>query len=161
MFLSTVFTLFCLMASVPSRCQNVVPSAHIEGGDPRPVYYPEDTAISAWDLSHANSHIAGGFEFGGSQLIVPVSGRYYVYTQLYFNSEPMATRNRVGVFTGQRILLMIHKSMQPSTEETASAGGIFKLNTGERVFVKPFKGYGSVKLWVGPNHTYFGMYKVD
>ena len=118
-------------------------------------------AISAWDLSHANSHIAGGFEFGGSQLIVPVSGRYYVYTQLYFNSEPVATRNRVGVFTGQRILLMIHKPMQPSTEETASAGGIFKLNKGERVFVKPFKGYGSVKLWVGPNHTYFGMYKVD
>ena len=118
-------------------------------------------AISAWDLSHANSHIAGGFEFGGSQLIVPVSGRYYVYTQLYFNSEPMATRNRVGVFTDQRILLMIHKPMQPSTDETASAGGIFKLNKGERVFVKPFKGYGSVKLWVGPNHTYFGMYKVD
>lgn len=159
MFLSTVFTLFCLMASVPSSCDAGL-SAHIEGGHSRAVYYPANIAISAWDRHHANSH-RSGISFSRSEFTVPSSGRYYVYTQLYFSSRSTFTKNRVGVFADHRQLLMIHKPLQPNTEETASAGGIFRLTRGDRVFVKPFWGYGSVRLWVGPWHSHFGMVKID
>ena len=117
-------------------------------------------AISAWDRHHANSH-RSGISFSRSEFTVPSSGRYYVYTQLYFSSRSTFTKNRVGVFADHRRLLMIHKPLQPNTEETASAGGIFRLTRGDRVFVKPFWGYGSVRLWVGPWHSHFGMVKID
>lgn len=125
------------------------------------VFFRFFSVIASWNPNHPKSHLQNGFTFDGSHLIVPASGLYYVYVQLYFNAEPQATTNRVGVFTDQSLLLMIHKSMEPNTEETATAGGVFQLNKGQRVFVKPLKGLGSVKMWLGPNHTYFGLFKIN
>lgn len=57
------------------------------------------SVIASWNPNHPKSHLKNGFTFDGSHLIVPASGLYYVYVQLYFNAEPQATTNRVGVFT--------------------------------------------------------------
>ena len=85
---------------------------------------------------------------------MPDDGRYYVYMQIYFNSRPHNNNNRVALYANDRILLMIHKDMSPGQENTGSAGGIFQLKRGEKIYVKVI-GFDT-KLWVGPNHSYFG-----
>ena len=100
----------------------------------------------------------GGFEYAEGRLHVPADGRYYVYAQMYFNARPHNNNNRVSVFAGNRLLLMIHKDMSPLQENTGSAGGVFRLNAGEKIYVKVL-GYNT-KMWLGPNSCYFGAYKI-
>ena len=99
-----------------------------------------------------------GFEYADGILHVPKDGRYYVYAQMYFNSRPHATANRVVVVTDNRTLLLIHRDMTASQENTGSAGGIFRLKAGEKIFVKVV-GYPT-KLWVGPVASHFGAYQI-
>ena len=99
-----------------------------------------------------------GFEFSHGRLQVPMDGRYYVYFQLYFNSRPQQNHNRVALFAGNRLLLMIQKVMAAGAEETGYAGGVFQLKAGDMIYVKVI-GYGT-KMWIGPNHSYFGTYMI-
>ena len=99
-----------------------------------------------------------GFEFKQGRMHVPHDGRYYVYAQMYFNSRPTDTDNRVAVFAGNRVLLMIHKGLRAGTEETGFAGGVFELKAGEKIYVKVVG--LPTKLWVGPSHCYFGAYMI-
>ena len=89
---------------------------------------------------------------------MPKNGRYYVYTQMYFNKRPHNNNNRVAVYADDRILLMIHKDMSPHQENTGSAGGVFELSAGEKIYVKII-GYNT-KMWLRPNHCYFGAYLI-
>ena len=41
------------------------------------------SVIASWNPNHPKSHLKNGFTFDGSHLIVPASGLYYVYVQLY------------------------------------------------------------------------------
>lgn len=113
--------------------------------------------ITAWNPQHPNSHL-NGFEFNQGRLHVPATGRYYVYFHMYFNARPHDSANRVVVYAGDRIILLIHKDMKVNEEETGSAGGVFLLTAGETIYVKVV-GYPT-KLWVGPSHCYFGAYMI-
>ena len=99
-----------------------------------------------------------GFEFADGRLNVPANGRYYVYAQMYFNSRSYNNNNRVAVYADDRVLLMIHKDMSPYQENTGSAGGVFFLKEGEQIYVKVI-GFDT-KIWLGPNHCYFGAYLI-
>ena len=100
----------------------------------------------------------GKFEYEDGRLRVPKNGRYNVYMQMYFNSRPNKSGNRVGLFAGDRILLMIHKGMPANQETTAFAGGVFKLKKGEEIYVKVV-GFNT-KMWLGATHCYFGAYLI-
>ena len=115
--------------------------------------------LTAWDPNHSNSHVKDGFVFDHGRLRVPVDGRYYVYSQLYFNSTPQDSYNRVGVYAGNRLLLMIHKDMRPSVEQTGFSGGVFSLKEGDLIYVKVI-GRNPTKMWLGPHHSYFGAYVI-
>ena len=97
-----------------------------------------------------------GFEFSQGQLRLPMDGRYYVYFQLYFSPSLQKNPNRVAMFAGNRLLLMIQKGMEAHAAETGYAGGVFQLKAGDMIYVKVL-GYGA-KMWIGPNHSYFGAY---
>ena len=99
-----------------------------------------------------------GFQYANGRLQVPDDGRYYVYMQMYFNKRPHNNNNRVALFANNRILLMIHKDMSPGQENTGFAGGVFQLQRGEKIYVKVI-GYDT-KMWLGPNHSYFGAYLI-
>lgn len=99
-----------------------------------------------------------GFEYADGILHVPRPGRYYVYVQLYFNQRPHPNNNRIVVASASRALLMIHEDMSAGQENTGFSGGVFRLNAGEGIFVKVI-GYNT-KLWLGPNHSYFGAYQI-
>ena len=98
-----------------------------------------------------------GFEYADGRLRVPKNGRYYVYMLMYFMNRPYDNNNRVGLFVGDRILLMIHKSMTPGQAgNTGFAGGVFELKRGEKIYVEVF-GF-KTKMWLG--HCYFGAYLI-
>ena len=44
--------------------------------------------------------------------------------------------------------------MEAGAEETGYAGGVFQLKAGDMIYVKVI-GYDT-KMWIGPNHSYFG-----
>ena len=115
--------------------------------------------LTSWNENDPNSHFVGGFEFGEGRLHVPVDGLYYVYAQLYFNSTPNDSYNRVAVYAGNKLILMIHKDLRPGVEETGFTGGVFRLNAGDAIYVKVV-GLNPTKMWLGPNASYFGAYKI-
>ncbi|XP_078350056.1 lymphotoxin-alpha-like [Oculina patagonica] len=152
LFLILVFYLF-----YPSPSK-YAPSAHLEGGEPWAEYYTKDQVITAWNRNDPKSHLVNGFEYTNGRLTVPVGGRYYVYFQMFFNSRKYHNSNRVAVYAGNRILLMIHKDMPPFKENTGFAGGVFFLTAGEKIYVKVFA--FDVRIWMEPNHCYFGAYLI-
>ena len=99
-----------------------------------------------------------GFEYADGRMHVPEDGRYYVYMQMYFNKRPHNNNNRVTLYADNRILLMIHKDMSPGQENTGFAGGVFQLKRGVKLYVKVI-GFNT-KIWLGPNHCYFGAYLI-
>ena len=100
----------------------------------------------------------GKFEYEDGRLRVPKNGRYNVYMQMYFSPRPNINNNRVGLFAGVRLLLMIHKHMSANQANTGFAGGVFKLKKGEEIYVKVI-GFNT-KMWLGPHHCYFGAYLI-
>ena len=118
----------------------------------------EFLVITAWNTDDPKSHVLNGFEYDDGRVHVPEDGRYYVYMQMYFNSRPDNNNNRVALFADNRILLMIHKDMSPGQENTGFAGGVFHLKRGEKIYVKVL-GFNT-KMWLGPNHSYFGAYLI-
>lgn len=114
--------------------------------------------ITTWNTDDPKSHALDGFEYTNGRLQVPEDGRYYVYMQMYFNKRSHNNNNRVALFANNRILLMIHKDMSPGQENTGFAGGVFQLKKGEKIYVKVI-GFNT-KMWLGPNHSYFGAYLI-
>ena len=90
---------------------------------------------------------------------MPEDGRYYVYAQLYFNSTPKDTFNRVAVYAGNRLILLIQKDLRSGFEETGFSGGVFRLTQGEMIKVKVI-GRQPTKMFLGPSHSYFGAYMI-
>ena len=115
--------------------------------------------LTSWNGNDPKSHLVGGFEFSQGRLYVPVDGPYYVYAQLYFNSTPQNSYNRVAVYAGNQLILMIQKFLPSGAEETGSTGGVFQLKAGDEIYVKVIGGKPT-KMWLGPNHSYFGAYKI-
>ena len=115
--------------------------------------------LTAWNANYFKSHVMNGFKFSQGRLRVPIDGRYYVYAQLYFNSTPNKSNNRVAVYAGNKLALMMQKDLPPGAEETGFAGGVFQLKQGDMIYVKVI-GDQPIKMWLGPSHSYFGAYKI-
>ena len=116
------------------------------------------SVITAWNPNDPKSHVVNGFVYHKGRLQVPVSGRYYVCFQMFFNSREYHHSNRVAVYDDNRILLMIHKDMPPFKENTGFTGGVFFLTAGEKLYVKVFA--FDITIWMEPTHCYFGAYLI-
>ena len=112
--------------------------------------------ITAWDSDNLNSHAEEGFKYANGRLTVPFDGGYYVYAQIHFASRPANNKNRVMIYAGNRVLLMIHKDMAANQENTVFTAGVFQLKAGDKIYVKVVLFYTTI--FMGPNHSYFGAY---
>ena len=115
--------------------------------------------LTSWNENDPKSHLVGGFEFGEGRLYVPEGGLFYIYAQLYFNSTLNDSYNRVAVYAGSQLILMIQNDLRPGREETGFTAGVFQLKAGDAIYVKVI-GANPTKMWLGPNHSYFGAYKI-
>ncbi|KAL9953017.1 hypothetical protein ACROYT_G040366 [Oculina patagonica] len=147
-----------MMAKRRKTCYS--PSANIQGGVSEAKVYNTDAVITAWNQDHQNSHVKDGFKYADGKLTVPIDGRYYVYAQIYFSSTPEKSLNRVAVFAGNRLLLMIQEDMAAGQHKTGFSGGVFQLNAGDEIYVKLIGQFDS-KIYMGPNHSYFGAFLVS
>ena len=112
--------------------------------------------IKDWSVSASHSHLAGGMKYDDGKLTVPIPGRYYIYTQLYYHAT-----GRVYVFVNNNAVTMI----QPLTTGTPRghgalyAGGVFELKAGDVISLKTSKISATIYM-SSTIHSYFGAFLI-
>ena len=106
--------------------------------------------IKDWSENARFSVLAGGMVYNDGALQVPVSGRYYIYTQLYFYNN-----GRAYLAVNNQHVTMIQAFS--NNEATLYAGGVFDLKAGDRISVVSAN---NLKLYMASIHSYFGAYLV-
>jgi len=129
------------------------PSAHLEPLNLGVKTYAANQVIRDWSLKAPHTHLAGGMNYSNGRLIVPISGRYYIYTQIYFRASAL----RIYVMVNSGAVTMV----QPMVQKQGSmfAAGVFKLNAGDVVMLQVHSGHSAtVFMWM--YHCYFGAYLI-
>ncbi|XP_068679520.1 tumor necrosis factor ligand superfamily member 15-like [Montipora foliosa] len=143
-------------ASTPCHCvlqSASKPSAHLEPLDLRVKTYAANEVIRDWSLKSRFSHLAGGMKYSNGRVTVPIAGRYYIYTQIYFRERP------------SRILVMVNNGavtmVQPMVQKAGSmfAAGVFTLNAGDVVMLQVNSAH-SAEVYMSMAHCYFGAYLI-
>lgn len=113
---------------------------------------PSLLAIRDWSLNSPSSHLAGGMTYSNCKVTVPISGRYYLYTQMYM----INTGSRVYIMVNNKEVTMINP-MHPGSG-TIFTARVFKLNAGDVIMLKvntqPFP------VYMSKPHCYFGAYLI-
>ncbi|XP_067029724.1 tumor necrosis factor ligand superfamily member 15-like [Acropora muricata] len=129
------------------------PSAHLEPLDLRAKTYAANQVIQDWSLKSRFSHLAGGMKYSNGRVTVPIAGRYYIYTQIYFLEKAF------------RILVMVNNGavtmVQPMVLKPGSmfAAGVFTLNAGDVVMLQVNSAH-SAAVYMTMAHCYFGAYLI-
>lgn len=110
--------------------------------------------IKDWNLSHPNSHLLGGMSYQSGKLVVPISGRYYIYAQIFFQLHG----NPVMVHVNNKRIIVIQPPSGGRNSVTMYAGGVFNLRANDVIMVLP-DGY-TTRLYMSPNHSYFGAFLI-
>ena len=113
--------------------------------------------IKDWSLSTPNSHIAGGMKYQDGKLIVPISGRYYIYAQIYYHNN-----GRFYVRVNSKIITMTQPLVKPGNSQgTLYAGGVFILKAGDAIKLDA-GGWptSTVKVFLYTVHCYFGAFLI-
>ncbi|XP_068691721.1 tumor necrosis factor-like [Montipora foliosa] len=132
------------------------PSAHLDVGNTRLRIYHGVTTIKGWSVSSPNSHLAGGMTYNDGKLTVPISGRYYIYLQIYYYNN-----GRVYLFVNNKYVTMTQPMKTTNSEGTLYAGGVFKMKAGDVIMAKSGSWPTSTtKLWFWTNHCYFGAFLI-
>ena len=106
--------------------------------------------IRDWSENARFSVLAGGMVYNDGALKVPVSGRYYIYTQLYFYNN-----GRAYLYVNNHHVTMIQAFS--NNQVTLYAGGVFDLKAGDRISVVSAN---NLQLYMASIHSYFGAYLV-
>ncbi|XP_020618154.1 CD40 ligand-like [Orbicella faveolata] len=129
------------------------PSAHIEAVNKYlTVTYQANTVIKDWSVSVPHSHLAGGMKYHDGKLTVPTSGRYYIYTQLYYLST-----GRVIVRVNNNRVTMIHPLKSGTGQGALYAGGVFNLKAGDVISLEATY---STTVYMSASHSYFGAFLI-
>ncbi|XP_067029613.1 lymphotoxin-alpha-like [Acropora muricata] len=133
----------------------IKPSAHLEPLDLREKTYAANQVIREWSLNSSSSHLAGGMKYNNGEVNVPIFGRYYIYSQVYF-----------GANSGRpRILVMVNSApvtlLQPMVRQGGNmfVAGVFKLNAGDVIMLKVAP-HGPSTVYMSMRHCYFGAYLI-
>ncbi|KAL9985497.1 hypothetical protein ACROYT_G007911 [Oculina patagonica] len=102
-----------------------------------------------------------GFTHENGRLIVPKSGSYYIYAQVFFESYPDGPtyHNRVALAINGNAVSLMQTGLGEGRADYGSlfTGAIKNLEKGDYISLKTV--YSS-RLWVSNHHTFFGAYKI-
>ena len=104
--------------------------------------------IKHWSVSDPYSHLVGGMKYHDGKLIVPITGRYYIYLQTYFSSS----YGRIYVDVNGKSV-----TMTQTPGSTVHAAGIFNLKAGDFITITSAV---NCQLYMASIHTYFGAYLI-
>ena len=111
--------------------------------------------IKDWSVSETHSHLAGGMKYHDGKLTVPTTGRYYIYTHLYFQSKGKG--GRVYVRVNNNFVTMVQPLHPGTSEGTVYAGGVFNLKAGDVIsLVSRY----TITVYMHYYHSYFGAFLI-
>ena len=112
-------------------------------------FYP--LVIKDWSVTDPNSHLVGGMKYDNGILVVPITGRYNIYLQVYFRGN-----GRIYVNVNGKSVTMT-QTPATNTEVSLHAAGVFNLKAGDIITVTAAV---DCKLFMASIHTYFGAYLI-
>ena len=92
-------------------------------------------------------------KYSNGRVTVPIAGRYYIYTQIYFR----VTSSRILVMVNSAAVTMVQPMVQK--DGTMFAAVVFKLNAGDVVMLKVNSAH-STTVYMSMAHCYFGAYLI-
>jgi len=114
--------------------------------------------IKDWTLKAPYSHLAGGMKYHDGKLTVPISGRYYIYEQIYwrgYKGKPV----RISILVNNKIIAMVQPPLTlRNTEFTHSTGGLFNLKAGDVITVASTQYAGIAYMYT--YHSFFGAFLI-
>lgn len=114
--------------------------------------------IKDWTLKAPYSHLAGGMKYHDGKLTVPISGRYYIYEQIYYRGykgKPV----RISILVNNKVIAMVNAPHTlRNAEFTHSTGGVFNLKAGDVITVvcTPWAGIAYMYTY----HSFFGAFLI-
>ena len=114
--------------------------------------------IKDWTLKAPFSHLAGGMKYHDGKLTVPVSGRYYIYEQIYYRGYRGKTV-RVSILVNNKPVAMVNPShqVQLKADFSLSTGGVFILKAGDVITVASAAA-GIAYMYT--YHSFFGAFLI-
>ena len=91
-------------------------------------------------------------KYHDGKLTVPTPGRYYIYTQLFYQSS-----GRVHVLVNNKVVTMIQPPSSGTDHGTLQAGGVFYLKAGDAISLDV---NSSIKIYMATVHSYFGAFLI-
>lgn len=114
--------------------------------------------IKDWTLKAPYSHLAGGMKYHDGALTVPISGRYYIYEQIYYRGykgKPV----RISILVNNKVIAMVHPPHTlRKSEFTFSTGGVFHLKAGDVITVATAHWAGIA--YMHTHHSFFGAFLI-
>ncbi|XP_070566791.1 tumor necrosis factor ligand superfamily member 10-like [Ptychodera flava] len=127
--------------------------------------------VGPWEASHGlafseNVNMASD----GYHLVVPKSGLYFVYSQVYFVYERETGRSNIdnellhftSLGNADRDLMKSVRIREGEVTNVSSFhSGLFKLREGDKIYMKVYLPSNEVKVGCEEQSTYMGMYMVN
>ena len=114
--------------------------------------------VKDWTLKAPYSHLAGGMKYHDGKLTVPISGRYYIYEQIYYRGykgKPV----RFSLLVNNKDVAMVHPAQTiRNAEFTHSTGGVFYLKAGDVITVAASHLAGIA--YMHTYHSFFGAFLI-
>ena len=91
------------------------------------------------------------------KLTVPISGRYFIYAQIYYFNN----NGRVYVRVNSKVVTMISPMKSSNSEGTLYTGGVFTLKAGDVITMTTASWPTSItKVWMGTSHCFMGAFLI-
>ncbi|XP_060697024.1 tumor necrosis factor ligand superfamily member 6-like isoform X1 [Hemiscyllium ocellatum] len=132
-----------LKASDPIQYHSERPVAHLTGANLNDGHL----RYMEWETEEGLAFVKNGFIYQNGSLIVPITGRYFVYSQVYLRDKNCLESNELIMHTVNKrtqtdsaptILISKHIQCQPYVDhlwfQTNYVGGTFTLNKGDELF---------------------------
>ena len=116
--------------------------------------------IDDFSASAPNSHLSGGMTYSDvhGKLTVPMTGRYYVYAQIYYHNP-----GRVLVVVGGKVVTYVQPPVITQDTGALYVGGVFKMNAGDDIVLKvgTYPAHvNNAKIYMWSVHSYFGAFLI-
>ena len=114
--------------------------------------------VKDWSVSAPNSHLAGGMTYQYGKLTVPLAGRYYIYTQIYYHNN-----GRVNIHVNNNVVGFTQPPVKGAVSDTGAVyvGGVFNLKGGDVIHLDAScYPVSTIKIYMYTFHTYFGAYLI-
>ena len=84
---------------------------------------------------------------------MPISGRFYIYMQLFYGSR----HGRVVIRVNNRRIAMLQPMNSGTGTGTSYTGGVFNLKAGDYItFVAQY----TIEIYMANDHSYFGAFLI-